>query len=195
MKRAIFNLIPVATLGLLSIQAFGAIELVDQETKTVGATTITWDSSFEDLNYTVGQVITLDVNWTVDAGAANYNSFVLRDPKFTPKGPDPANGELLATALQQNSSTQGTSGKVQVSFRFTELHCDEERDLQNGNAHFSLVLNIDQDGDTLPESVVNYGVNVHVEDPGACAGQEGGPPSNRGGPPSNRGGPASFRGR
>lgn len=164
---------------LMGSLAIAAVELVEQDTKTVGSTTITWDSSFQDLNYTVGQAITIPVNWQVDAGAASFNNFVPREPRFTPKGPDPARGNLSTVNLIRDSSNAGTSGQVNVTFRFTELHCDQNRRREIGNAHFSLVLN------TI-EGAVSYGVNVHVEDPGACTGVKGGPRPGAGGPPSGR---------
>lgn len=173
----------VVALALISSSAGAAVELVEQDTKTVGATTVTWDSSFQDLNYTVGDPITIPVTWQVDAGSASFDNFVLRSPEFTPKGPDPAHGELISVNLVQDSSSPGTSGQVNVTFRFSELHCDQERDREIGNAHFSLVLN-------TTEGIVAYGVNVHVEDLGQCAAVSGGPPSGgpgAAGPPPGRG--------
>lgn len=61
-------------------------------------------------------------------------------------------------------------------WRDRELHCDAARQVQIGNAHFSLDLNVDQDGNGSTESVVGYGVNVHVEQPGACTPSGGGRP-------------------
>lgn len=171
----------VVAILVFSGRAFGALELVEQNTKTVGATTITWDSSFQDLSYTVGNTITMEVHWQVDAGRATFNNFVLRGPRFTPKGPDPADGELGNVALIQNTMNQGDEGVVEVQFRFTSLHCDAERQVEVGNAHFSLLLDIDQDGDGVLDSRVGYGVNVHVEQPGACTTTSGGPPSGAGG--------------
>jgi hypothetical protein len=181
------------SLPLMGSLAIAAVELVEQDTKTVGATTITWDSSFRDLSYTVGDGITIPVNWQVDAGAASFNNFVLRGPRFTPKGPDPATGNLISVTLIQDSSSAGTSGQVNATFRFTELHCDQNRNRQIGNAHFSLVLN-------TTEGVVAYGVNVHVEDPGACTGGNGRPSAGpgAGGPSSDRSdgrGPDGSRGQ
>ena len=70
--------------------AFAELELVERSTKTEGVTTVTWDSSFQDLGYTVGGPIVMTVTWDVDAGFATFNGFTLRGPQFTPKGPDPA---------------------------------------------------------------------------------------------------------
>lgn len=180
-------IVPAAlALALGATPAFAALELVEQNSKTVGATSISWDSSFRDLSYVNAATITMEVNWSVDAGTASFNNFRLRNPpRFTPKGPDPANGELIGVQLLQNSDAQGSEGTVEVTFRFTELHCDAERDREIGNAHFSLDLAIDQNGDGVTDGVVNYGVNVHVEDPGVCTAVRGGPPP-RGGAPRGR---------
>jgi len=172
-----------AGLALFVAPVHAALELVEQSTKTVGATTVTWDSSLQDLNYTTGTTLIAEVNWSVDAGQATFSNFRLRSPNFTPKGPDPANGSLSSIQLLSNSGGAGSDGAVQVAFVFSELHCDAERQVQIGNAHFSLDLNIDQNGDGAIDSVVGYGVNVHVEQPGACVATDGGPPGGRGGPP------------
>ena len=162
-------ILPAVVLALVSTPAFASLVLVEQDTKTVGATTITWDSSFEDLNYTVGEPIAMSVHWTVDMGFGEFSDFDLRGPEFTPKGPDPADGSLDSIVLVADTGEASPAeGRVDVEFRFTELHCDEPRDVEIGNAHFSLFLNIDTDGDGSPDRVVGYGVNVHVEEPGRC---------------------------
>lgn len=168
-----------------STSAFAQLTLVERSTKTEGATTITWDSSFEVLNYVVGNEITMVVNWDVVKGFAMFNGFTLRGPRFTPKGPDPAKGTFGKTELLGDSGAAGTSGSVEVTFKFTELHCDEERQVEIGNAHFWLLLDVDTTGDGADDSVVGYGVNVHVEQPGACVALKGGPPAGAG-PPRGR---------
>lgn len=161
--KRLMRVIPaVLALGVINMPALAAVELVAQDTKTVGDTTVTWDSSFQDLSYTLGDTIVLPVTWQIDAGSGSFSSFTLRGPQFTPKGPDPARGELVSVQLVQDSSSPMTEGRVDVAVQFTELHCDLEREVEIGNGHFSLLLN-------TTEGVVAYGVNVHVEDPGACA--------------------------
>jgi len=160
-------MIVVLALALTATIAFAALGLMETSTKTRGATTITWDSSFADFDYTCGSVITMTVNWTVDAGAAEFAGFALKENKkgkggFTPRSKkDPATGEVSGVTYP------GANGanSVDVSFRFTGLHLDKRRSVDVGNAHFKLYLNIDTDGDETPDSVVGYGVNVHVEDP------------------------------
>jgi len=162
-------------LALTATIVFAELELVETDTKTNGATTVTWDSSFADFSYTLSETITMTVTWIV-TGTAEYDSFDLRCPgnsstnldvnmkdkrecnSFTPRSKkDPANGELLSVNPNGNSVT--------VEFRFTELHSCSERNVEMGNAHFKLYLNVDTDGDGEPDKVVGYGVNVHVEDP------------------------------
>jgi len=175
-----FAVITIAALPLLSGPAGAALELVEQNTKTVGATVITWDSSLRDLDYEIGTTLEAEIHWAVDAGAATFSNFRLRGPNFTPKGPDPAAGFLLGVDPPQDSTGQGSSGAVLVRFQLTELHCDADRQMQIGNAHFALDLTIDQDGDGGTDSVVAYGVNVHVENLGPCDAAAGGPPPGRG---------------
>lgn len=150
--------------------AFAALVLVERNSETNGATTVTFDSSFEDLNYNRGDEIVMTVTWRVDAGRATFHGFALRGPQFTPKGPDPARGELLEVTLLHDSNGPGTEGAVEVVFRFTELHLDRERNVEVGNAHFSLLLNVDTDGDGVLDDVAGHGVNVHVEDPSPNSG-------------------------
>ncbi|MFQ5898236.1 MAG: hypothetical protein ACE5JN_08310, partial [Candidatus Methylomirabilia bacterium] len=103
-----------------------------------------------------GTPIGTTVNWSVDAGAAAYDSFKLK--RFTPKSKkDPAGGDVF--------SATGSANSVTVSFRFTDLHLDKKRDVEIGNAHFKLYLWIDKDGNGTTETLAGYGVNVHVEDP------------------------------
>lgn len=146
-------------LTLMAMPALAGLELADQRTKTVGATTVTWDSSWHDFDYTRGNAITMEVTWAVDAGVAVYRGFDLK--RFTPKSKkDPANGQLLSVTPDPSGAN-----KVVVQFKFTDLHLDKTRNVDIGNAHFKLLLWIDKDGDGVVESVVGYGVNVHVEDP------------------------------
>ena len=131
--------------------------VVESDTDTLGATIITWESSFEDLDYTVGTPISLTVNWTVDAGSAAFDHFDLR--QYTPKSKgDPAIGtDPIVSASGPNSVT--------VNFQFSDLHWDGDRLVDIGNGHFKLYLSVDEDGDSVPETVVGFGVNIHVEDP------------------------------
>jgi len=177
-----------------SSPAFAEPMMVEQSTKTEDTTTVTWDSCFEILEYKLGEPITLVVNWTVDEGAATFNGFSLRGPGFTPKGPDPATGELSLVQTVMDSGAIDSTGSVEVTFTFDALHCDEGNGVRIGNAHFWLLLNVDtvDDGTTETDSVVGYGVNVHVEQPGECTSEAGGPPADVGRPESA--GPAS-RGR
>ena len=177
-KRILVHaLLVVVALALTATIVFAALELVGTDTRTNGVTTVTWDSRFADLDYTLGETITMTVTWNVDAGAAEYDSFGLRCPdnngsnspgkgsgqgciNFTPRSKkDPVAGEIVtpAVAIDDNSTT--------IEFKFTELHLCPDRNVEMGNAHFKLYLNVDMDGDGEPDKVVGYGVNVHVEEP------------------------------
>ncbi|MFQ5653275.1 MAG: hypothetical protein ACE5GW_00915 [Planctomycetota bacterium] len=140
--------------------ALASLGLVETSTKTKGATTITWESSFADFDYTLGDTINMTVNWTVDAGVAEYDSFNLK--RYTPRGRDPATGtDPTVTYPGSNGDTS-----VDVSFSYTGMHYDDERNVEIGNAHFKLKLKIDKDGDGEVENkAAGYGVNVHAEDP------------------------------
>jgi hypothetical protein len=129
--------------------------VVQTDTDTLGATIVTFESSFEDLDYAVGTVISLTVNWTVDAGSAAYDSFGLR--RYTPRSKgDPAVGTDPVVVASG-------PGWVTVEFMFSELHYDDDNLVDIGNGHFKLYLSVDEDGVT--ETVAGFGVNIHVEDP------------------------------
>lgn len=155
-RRRKIGWIACAAVALTATVAIAAVSLVERSTKTKGATTITWDSSFQDMDYTLGDTVTFTANWDVDAGAAEYDGFTLK--KVTPKSRrDPAEGWMGDVSQDGNSVT--------VEFTFTGLHLDRVRDVEIGNAHFKLYLMIDKDGDGEVESRAGYGVNLHVEDP------------------------------
>lgn len=140
------------------------LTLVGRSSETHGATTVTWDASFEDLGYALGEPVTITVRWAVDAGSARFSSLELRG--YTPRGPDPAAGTEPKVISRDDAS-------VRAELRFTDLHVDRERGLSIGNAHLVLVLRVDGDGDGVVETPVALGVNVHVEDPSGAAGPTG----------------------
>lgn len=159
--RALVSVLAVLALAmvlaLLSVGR-GAITTVKWSTKTEGATTVTWTSSFEDVDYTVGDTVQVVVTWDVLAGVAQYEDFGLKGKGFTPVSlQDPVGGDVLSIY---------PSGKtVTIEFRFTDLHWNDEGLVDIGNAHFKLYLMVDSNGDGLIDTLTGYGVNVHVEDP------------------------------
>ena len=164
MKKRILvlALLVVVALTLTATIVFAALEPVGTDTRTNGETTVTWDSSFADLDYALGETITMTVTWNVDVdeGVAEYVSFDLGSGSFTPRSrQDPAKGEIVTEAVQTGDNS------VTIEFKFTGLHTCPIRDVEMGNAHFNLYLNVDMDGDKEPDKVVSYGVNVLVEEP------------------------------
>jgi len=146
----------VACACLAAAGAVASVTLTERSTKTKGATTIRWDSAFQDLDYTVGDTLTFTVHWDVLSGTAQYAGFVLK--RVTPRSKrDPAVGTLGAVTHSGNSAT--------VNFTFSELHLDKRRNVEVGTAHLKLYLMIDTDGDGVVDSRAGYGVNLHVEDP------------------------------
>ncbi len=144
------SLVVLLALALTLTSAFAALT-EEQSTNIKGATTVTWDSSFVETEYTVGQPLTVDVDWHVDAGSASFHSFGAKRNTWTPK-----------KDVDGTWSTSGTN-PVTLTVTFNKLHYDARRQCLIGNGHFKLYLNIDKDGDGSEESVAGYGVNVHVE--------------------------------
>ncbi|RMF94451.1 MAG: hypothetical protein D6736_00015 [Nitrospinota bacterium] len=162
-------LLSLLALALAVTPVWAELEGIEQSTKTKGATTITWDSSFADFDYTLGEAIILHVDWTVDAGAALFSGVELK--RFTPRSKkDPAEGTMDSVTLIDDSDDDDNDdgiyeGTVEIELTFTALHLDKRRNVEIGNAHLKLYLAIDTDGDGEVDSVAGYGVNVHVEDP------------------------------
>jgi hypothetical protein len=138
--------------------------VTERTTEVHGATTVTWDSGFQDPSYALGEPIALEVRWTVEEGVATFRAFSLRGS--TPAGPDPA------IATEPDVTSRGP-GSVEARFTFTDLHLDRERGVSIGNAHLALTLEVDTDGDEDVDTAVDLGVNVHVEDQSGTTGPTG----------------------
>ena len=88
------NWIVAALVALGTTAAVAAVTLTETSTKTKGVTTVTWDSSFHDDAYNVGDTVSFTVHWNVDTGTDEYAGFGLR--RVTPKSRnDPAVGQLV----------------------------------------------------------------------------------------------------
>lgn len=136
------------------------VTAVETSTDTLGATIITWESGFEDLDYTLGDPIVMTVSWTVDEGLASYNDAVLRH--YTPKSKNsPAVGDEPTFAYPGSAG----DNSVDITFSFTELHSGKNADVAIGNGHFTILLDVDEDGDGVVETTARFGTNIHVEDP------------------------------
>lgn len=140
-----------------------APELVETCQDTVGAAVITWDCEFEDTDYSLGGMLTFTVNWTVDAGAAMYEDFTARGPGYTPKSKKDAVEGTAPTV--DGFIDNGTDGSVTVSIMLVDLH-RAGKSGEKANAHFSLWLRVDEDGDgVVDDEPTQFGVNLHVTDP------------------------------
>ncbi len=160
-KRILVHaLLVVVALALTATSVFAELEPVGTDTRTNGVTTVTWDSRFIDSDYTLGETITMTVSWNVDAGAAEYVGFDLGSVSFTPRSrQDPANGRIVTPAAQTGDNS------VTIEFQFTDLHTCPIANVEMGNIHFKLYLDIDMDGDGVVDTVMGYGVNVLVQEP------------------------------
>jgi len=150
----------VLAMGLMAAPALAATA-VDTDSKLLddGVTTVTWDSSFVDLAY-VGGATTMLINWTVSSasGTADYNGN-WHERGITPRAKnDPAEGYVREVSEVPNTSAT-------FSATFTELHYSEDESIDMGNAHFTIRLDVDIDGDTITDQTIRCGVNCHVETP------------------------------
>ena len=164
-KKLFLVLGVVLALGLMGTPALAA-SWVESSTESfydtsdpvnpILVTTITWDSSFEDLAYQIDNPTTMSVDWSIDAGDASYYDFTLKN--VTPKKKSDPAGAVLGTVIGGDP--------VSVSVTFDQLHLNNDN-VDMGNAHFKLWLMVDTtagDGDN-PDTVVSFGVNLHVEEP------------------------------
>lgn len=166
-KTAVLSFLVIFMAFVIPV-AYAVVVLVETSTDDFGvdpgnpllpATTVTWDSSFLDTDYTINTNLVFTVNWTVDKGTATFSSFALKSPRpFSPNSKkDPVDG-ILVSAVQAGDS-------VVVTVKFTDLHTDSKQNAEIGNAHFKLFLNVDTDGDGVVDTVEGFGVNLHVSDP------------------------------
>ena len=159
-KILVHALLVVVALALTATSVFAELNVTETSTRTNGATTISWDFRFTDLDYTLGDTVTLTATWNVDEGAAEYVGFDLGSISFTPMSKkDPAVGEIVTLAVKNDDNS------ITIEFLFSELHLCPVRNSEVGNAHFVLYLDIDMDGDGVVDTVMGYGVNVRVEEP------------------------------
>ena len=154
------TLVACAVVAMFGGVANAQVAVVETSTDTLGATIITWDSDFEDLNYAVGDPVVMTVSWTVEAGMAAYEDAYLRH--YTPKSKkDPALGDdpvfTYPGSIGENS--------VDITFSFSELHLGRERNVEISNGHFTFMLMVDEDGDGETDASARFGTNIHVEDP------------------------------
>lgn len=168
MKQSLCKTLLLASGFVLSLGSAWAdqLVLVDRNELTVGPlgaeTTIQWESSFEDLNYTNGELIALAVNWEVITGVAEFQGFMEKPKGFTPKGVE---GRFMDTTVTDPPPETSAQGVLQ----FTALKPTKKA--QKGTAHLHLILKVDSTGDGQADLDVALGVNVHVCDhrePGAC---------------------------
>ncbi|MFQ5931343.1 MAG: hypothetical protein ACE5MM_02930, partial [Nitrospiraceae bacterium] len=147
--------------AVIALFAFGAtpasaaVEFVDDSEKTTGDTTVTWDSSFRDLDYTEGDTVAFTADWTVDSGAAVFDSCGPKTHKgkgkggtFTPKSKnDPVTGST--TCVEDTNA-------VDFKVTFDRLHCDKNRNTLIGNAHAKLYLWVAEDFPGPTDLLVGY---------------------------------------
>jgi hypothetical protein len=134
-----------------------------QSKKTVGITTIAWDSGIVRHGLENGRSLELQLHWVVDAGAAAFARVRPRSQRLAPGVLGAAVGELVTVDLLQDTSRAGDDGLARVWLRFPELEPEVESGMPLGRAHLSLDLLIDEDGEGILGREVAYAVNVRVD--------------------------------
>ncbi|MCK4827095.1 PKD domain-containing protein, partial [bacterium] len=162
-NRKLFVLFAIFLVAVMTgTFSYADVEPVAQRSKSVGVTTVTWDSVFQDFNYESPSTVRIPVSWTVDSGTASFNNFSLKS--FGPKTKkDPATAQLIDIILIEDSDGAGSTGQIEVLFKFTGLHYDKRETVHVGDALFNLKLNMDRDGDGLSDRAISCKINLHVE--------------------------------
>ena len=160
LMAALGLLIAGSSVGVVQAQPYLAESCMEMEDSTL----VTWDCEFEDSAYAEGTVVELTVNWSVDTdGPVQFCGFETRGNMFTPRDKkDPVEGTEPTVLDLVDAAT----GYVTVEFLFLNLHDKGKSGKKKGNAHFFLLLYLDQDGDgVLDENPTKFGVNLHASDP------------------------------
>lgn len=150
----------VASCAFIGGNAYAAPAATETCSDTLDATIVNWTCEFEDLDYTLGSVLTLTVTWSVDQGFADYDWVGFRS--YTPKA---KNDPALGTDPVITYPGSAGDNSVDIAFTFVEMHTCKDDGVAIGNGHFKLYLRVDEDGDGLTDATAGFGVNVHAEDP------------------------------
>ena len=137
----------VAGLAMADVQ-------IERSTKTKGATTVSWNSSFVDADYDC-QPITLgeeDLGIVVESGDAVFVGFLGKNQGFTP-------GDVTGRYV---------AGETFFSVEVDSLHYDAERGVWIGNVHLKMRMEVDKDGAPGREALADFGVNLHLESASNC---------------------------
>ncbi len=125
---------------------------------------VTWTSSFGAFDYTLATDHEFTVEWSVEGGSAEFDSFDERIQKmrnlttFTPKQ-DVVGSWTEVAGLDADSRL--------VTVNLSEMH--PAGDYMIGNAHFHLGLTVTDDLTDTPV-IAKFGVNDHLEDLDEAAG-------------------------
>lgn len=134
-RRSMLKTTAVGAVGVPALAATTAsaeAELVEKVTVELGETTVTFDAVFLDDDYSVGDTLTITVDWEVEDGDATYVDFVQSELGYTPSGADGTEPEVV----------EQSEGAVTAEFEFTALE-EFAFGWAVGNAHFGLVLEVE----------------------------------------------------
>ncbi|MBI4587383.1 MAG: hypothetical protein HY725_00975 [Candidatus Rokubacteria bacterium] len=129
-----------------------------QTTVTVGSNTLTADNNVKYVNYTVGEVLTVTLNYSATCDI-EFSGLTQRSPKpYTPRG---VAGVVSNVTGTPPAGSPATSGSVTFDIQFTSLK-KAGKSKQFGVAHLKLVLGVDDDCDGSIDDTVNIGVQLSV---------------------------------
>ncbi|MFQ5877452.1 MAG: hypothetical protein ACE5JH_07160 [Acidobacteriota bacterium] len=152
----VVTILSVGLAGALVASLAAADVQIQRSTKTKGATTVSWNSSFVYDGFDC-LPITLtegDLDIVVDSGDAALVGFLGRKHVFTP--PNDVTGSYVAAE---------TFFTVEVN----SLHFDEDRGLWIVNVHLKMRMEVDKDGVPGREASADFGVNLHLESASDCS--------------------------
>lgn len=154
-KKTAIILSVAATGGLLWSLAVADVQ-IQRSTKSKGATTVSWNSSFVHQGFDCLPITLTEghLDIVVESGDAAFLAFLGRNKVFTP--PKDVTGSYVADE---------SFFKVEVD----SLHFDEDLGVWIGNVHLKMRMEVDKDGLPGREARADFGVNLHLESTSNCS--------------------------
>lgn len=127
-------------------------------TVTVGSNTLTAENNVKYVNYTVGEVLTVTLNYSATCDI-EFSGLTQRSPMpYTPRG---VTGVVSNVTGTPPAGSPAAIGSVTFDIQFTGLKTAGKRK-QFGVAHLNLVLGVDDDCDGSIDGTVSIGVQISV---------------------------------
>jgi PKD repeat protein len=156
------RVIPVGNTGVVG---FNINPLDDLQTQFIN-----WTSAFKNFEYNVGDTLAIPVMWKTTPGtSATFNS--MPDAVCDDDDEDTSNQTCVIFTPEEASGTAPTvvgaaEDGVLFTMEFTEVQFRGATDVFKGKANVRVVVDVDTDGDNIPDQTNQLGTNVDVTNTG-----------------------------